>query len=1109
MATIVNKIKQSVQSSTGLACLYGSLDDINVQMEDQTNFPVAFFVLLNNGNLNDTGQNYRERVDVAVFFVQPTEFDFNSIENESLIENCKDYATLWLNSLFLDGELRYISTLNTSRVYNQTDTILTGFAVRVRLEEMMGNTMCPEYCNVFVYDVPSNSCNTTGQGKYTKNSTVTLTAMPKHGYNFVKWRLEGEDVSESSVYSFEITEDVNAAAVLEPIEYTVTAEAVGGGSVSGAGKYYYGQTCRLKAIPDSGYELVHWMINGKEVSTDDSYSFTVTDDVTVSAVFDVEVLTVTTAAEGNGTATGGGRFLYGETCTLTASPDTGYELVHWIVNGREVSTDEEYSFTVYENVTVTAVFQIKTCTVSIEKIGFGTITGAGTYTYGQTCVLEETPDTGYNFSNWSVDGHVVSVDSTYSFTVEDDVTVTALFEIERMTVSTSVSGHGTTTGAGTYDYGQTCTLTATPETGYDFVRWTIGGEEISTNPSYSFTVTEDVSITAVFIIQTFTVTVNSNTGGSATSGGTYDYGQTCTLTATPETGYHFVNWTVLGQEVSTSTTYSFTVTEDVSVYAVFEIDTFTITTSVYGSGTVTGAGTYEYGQTCTVTIVPDAHYTFLYWEIDGSTVSSSTTYSFTVTEDVSLTAVLDVDTYTVTVTYGTGGTATGGGTYGYGSTATVTATPDTHYSFSHWEIDGVSVSTNAVYSFTVEDDVTLDAVFEVRSYNVTVVVGDHGTATGGGTFQYGQTCTVTATADIGYDFIGWYVGGSVVSTSATYSFTVEDDVTITAEFVELFTVTVTYGTGGTATGGGTYRSGATCTVTATRENGYRFVDWTVGGTEVSADNPYSFTVTSDVTINAEFYKPSPLKFTAEQDDVHVSIHANNISKPSLSLKYSKDGIYWYNYNFGSTSIVLNRNEYVMFKGDNITINDRTNYPNNRYYSFYLSGKAGASGEVISLIDSTMGNLAVPDYGFAGLFRWCQNLTSPPSLPSTALGEYCYRDMFNGCTYLRFAPSLPATTLSVGCYMNMFNYCSYIRSIDLPATTLATDCYNAMFYTGVRLEWVSVRFTDWGQNNRQYTRGWLHDVADTGTFRCPRALPIRYDSLNGDNIPPNWTVSYID
>lgn len=212
MDTIVNKIKKSVQSGTGLTCLYGSLDDINAQMGGQTDFPVAFFVLLNTGNLNTETSNYRERVDVAMFFVKPTEFDFESVENEQIIAECKSYAFQWLNSLYLGGDLRYITTLNTSRVYNQMDDILTGYAVRVRLEELVG--MCPPEpfkttCKVNASANDPTMGTVTGGGEYEIGKPVTLTAT-KDGdrTTFVSWTVGGTVVSTDQTYTFTATEDV-------------------------------------------------------------------------------------------------------------------------------------------------------------------------------------------------------------------------------------------------------------------------------------------------------------------------------------------------------------------------------------------------------------------------------------------------------------------------------------------------------------------------------------------------------------------------------------------------------------------------------------------------------------------------------------------------------------------------------------------------------------------------------------------------------------------------------------------------------------------------------------------------------------------------------------
>ena len=237
--TIVNKIKQSVQSGTGLTCLYGSLDSINVQMEDQTNFPVAFFVLLNNGNLNDRSSNYRERVDVAMFFVQPTEFDFESVENEALIEQCKQYAFQWLNSLFLGGELRYITTFNTSRVYNEMDSILTGFALRVRIEELVGQCAPEPFkttCKVTATSNDTTIGTVTGGGVYEIGKPVTLTASwDSTRSNFVSWTVNGTVVSTEPTYTFTAEEDVSVVGNFSLNYLTITAEL--GGYIRWSGTY--------------------------------------------------------------------------------------------------------------------------------------------------------------------------------------------------------------------------------------------------------------------------------------------------------------------------------------------------------------------------------------------------------------------------------------------------------------------------------------------------------------------------------------------------------------------------------------------------------------------------------------------------------------------------------------------------------------------------------------------------------------------------------------------------------------------------------------------------------------------------------------------------------
>jgi len=104
---------------------------------------------------------------------------------------------------------------------------------------------------------------------------------------------------------------------------------------------------------------------------------------------------------------------------------------------------------------------------------------------------------------------------------------------------------GTISGTGNYPINDIATLTATSHTGYSFVNWTQNGNEVSTNMSYSVTVTQDSNFVANFAISTFTLTyladVNGTLSGIATQ--SINYGNDGTaITAIPNTGYHFVDW---------------------------------------------------------------------------------------------------------------------------------------------------------------------------------------------------------------------------------------------------------------------------------------------------------------------------------------------------------------------------------------------------------------------------------------------------------------------------------------------------------------------------------------------------------------------------------------
>ncbi len=362
-----------------------------------------------------------------------------------------------------------------------------------------------------------------------------------------------------------------------------------------------------------------------------------------------------------------------------------------------------------------------------------------------------------------------------------------------VTVAANPTNAGTVTGGGTYDQGQSCTVSATANTGYTFTNWTENGNVVSSNSTYTFNVEGNRNLVANFTLNNYTVTVSANpsNGGTATGGGTFTYGQSCTVTATANTGYTFSNWTENGNVISSNADYTFTVEGNRNLVANFTAITYTITVSANpsNSGTTSGGGTYTHGQSCTVIATSADGYTFMNWTENGSVVSTDANYSFIVTSNRSLVANFEEqqpDTYNINVSPNPniGGTVTGGGNYNGGQQCTVTATANTGYTFVNWTENGEVVTTNASYTFIVTGNRTLVANFTLNSYTITVTADptEGGMVTGAGNYNHGTSCTLTATANENYEFINWTKNGIEVSTDATYTFMV----TASEEYVAHF-----------------------------------------------------------------------------------------------------------------------------------------------------------------------------------------------------------------------------------------------------------------------------------------------------------------------------------
>ena len=445
-------------------------------------------------------------------------------------------------------------------------------------------------------------------------------------------------------------QDINVGSAPQTFTVTVSANPTNGGTVGGGGTFNQGASCTVTASANTGYTFTNWTENGNVVSTNANYTFNVTSNRNLVANFTAQpqqfTITVSANPTNGGMVGGGGTYNQGASCTVTASANTGYTFTNWTENGNVVSTSARYTFTVNANRNLVANFTIRTYNVSVSAnpTNGGTVVGGGTFNHGQSCTVTATANNGYTFTNWTENGNVVSTNASFNFVVTANRTLVAHFTQQNYTINVSANpaDGGTVSGGGTFNYGQSCTVSATPATGYTFLRWTENGTQVSTNPSYTFNVTGNRTLVAQFQLQGFAITVSANPadGGMVNGGGSYNYGQNCTVGATANEGYSFINWTENGNEVSTNSSYTFSVTGDRTLVANFERQSFEVKASLdpADAGYVTGEGSYYYGEEVTLTVVCNEDFAFLNWTEDGEVVSEDPIYVFNITRTRNLVA---------------------------------------------------------------------------------------------------------------------------------------------------------------------------------------------------------------------------------------------------------------------------------------------------------------------------------------------------------------------------------------------------------------------------------------------------------------------------------------
>jgi peptidoglycan/xylan/chitin deacetylase (PgdA/CDA1 family) len=238
--------------------------------------------------------------------------------------------------------------------------------------------------------------------------------------------------------------------------------------------------------------------------------------------------------------------------------------------------------------------------------------------------------------------------------------------------------------------------------------------------------------------------------------GPYHFGDVVQLTGVPDAGWSFDSWS--GDLTGSANPATITIDGDQSVTATFTQNTYSLTLSHSGQGSVTASPDqpgYTYGQQVTLTAVPATGWSFSAW---SGACTGSGACVITIDDNQVVMAAFTQNEYNLAVTPVGSGTVTRdhAGPYHYGDVVQLSAAPVTGWSFSGWSGD-LTGSTNPA-SITVDGNKAVTATFVAIQYALTV-----GSATGGtvtknpdqATYTYGTSVQLTAAPASGWTFTNW------------------------------------------------------------------------------------------------------------------------------------------------------------------------------------------------------------------------------------------------------------------------------------------------------------------------------------------------------------------
>jgi uncharacterized repeat protein (TIGR02543 family) len=483
-----------------------------------------------------------------------------------------------------------------------------------------------------------------------------------------------------------------------------------------------------------GYIFRGWEYKG-EVVVNENGVWNITpnleDTMTFTAVFSDKVnLNINANIEGAGTVEGNGEHVLNTFVSLNATPAQGYKFTGWYNEGTLLSDNKQYTFKITKDTNLEARFSLDsfTLTISSNNLTYGEVLPIDdsssqkqdTYTlskdYTDSIAIKAVTKTdSVSFLGWyDENNNLVSSDSLYTFTMPNhDYSLVAKWDYFKIEYNLN-GGVNSGDNVDHYSTDKVPTLNNPTKKGYTFLGWKYKGNFVTSIDSSWLA---DISLDAIWETTTYNVTYHLD-GGTNNSGNPKTFtieSEHIALASPTKKGYNFMGWytsSSLSDETSI-TAIAKGSTEDVNLYAKWEIITYTITYNVgLGENDSSNPKTYTVEDEIALANATRDGYAFTGWKGDGGVVDK---ISKGTVGNLTLTAMWSTNLNSLTVSTEDQNMGSAKIISGEGYTdeeVTVKATVNSGYLFKGWYEGDTKVSPKEEYTFTMgTTDKTLVAKF--------------------------------------------------------------------------------------------------------------------------------------------------------------------------------------------------------------------------------------------------------------------------------------------------------------------------------------------------------------------------------------------------------------